>query len=274
MVRLLTLNTHAWIEENQHEKIEQLAQFINQNDFDVIALQEVNQSIQAETLSAAVMNCFHHVENNTVVKADNYAYVLRKLLHTEYYWTYIPVHVGYDKYDEGLAILSKTPIKEAFGAYISELLDYGNYRTRKLLGIKTAISGEDMWFVNGHYGWWHDDVEPFGPQWKQSLAAMNKHVGSLPAFIMGDFNNAAHVEGEGYSTVIQSGWHDCYELAAEKDEGHTVVKAIAGWEENQIKLRIDYVFSNREIPIQSSKVVLNGVDGPVVSDHFGVAVEI
>ncbi|WP_211746652.1 endonuclease/exonuclease/phosphatase family protein [Paenibacillus sp. Marseille-Q4541] len=273
-MKILTLNTHAWIEENQLVKIEQLAQFINEHDFDVIALQEVNQSMQEEALPASELTYFHEAEEGTVVKADNYAYVLRKQLHTEYYWTYIKVHVGFEKYDEGLAILSKTPIQEAFGSYVSDMRDYENYRTRKLLGIKTAISGKDTWFVNGHFGWWHDEEEPFERQWQHSLAVLDKHVDSLPAFIMGDFNNAAHIEGEGYTHVIQSGWHDCFELAAQKDEGYTVVKAIAGWEENKQKLRIDYVFSNRQIPVKTSKVVLDGAHSPIVSDHSGVAVEI
>lgn len=273
-MRLLTLNTHSWVEENQLEKIGHLAQYIREQDIDVIALQEVNQFKPEEVLPASELTCFHEAEENTVIRANNYAYVLRKQLHTEYYWTYIPVHAGYDKYDEGLAILSKTPIKEAFGAYVSDLRDYNNYRTRKLLGIKTSISGKDTWFVNGHFGWWHDEEEPFGPQWQNSLAVMDKHVGSLPAFIMGDFNNAAHIEGEGYSLVTQSGWYDCYHLAADKDEGFTVLKAIAGWEENKQKLRIDYIFSNRKLPVRSSKVVFNGTDQPVVSDHSGVAVEV
>lgn len=273
-MKLLTLNTHAWIEENQLEKIEQLAHFINEHDFDVIALQEVNQSMQEEALPASELTHFHQAEEGTIVRADNYAHVLRKQLKHEYYFTYIPVHVGYVKYDEGLAILSKTPIQEAFGAYVSDLRDYENYRTRKIVGIKTAVSGVDTWFVNGHFGWWHDEEEPFKPQWKHTLEAMDKYVGESPAFIMGDFNNAAHIEGEGYSLVTESGWYDCYELAADKDEGFTVVKAIAGWEGNKQKLRIDYVFSNRPVKVTSSKVVLDGVHSPIVSDHAGVAVEI
>ena len=273
-MKLLTLNTHAWIEENQLEKIEQLARFINEHQFDIIALQEVNQSIQEEALPDSELAYFYAADGNAVIKADNYAYVLRQHLHSEYYWTYIPVHIGYSKYDEGLAVLSKTPIKNAFSAYVSETEDYGNYRTRKILGIQTTVSGEDTWFINGHYGWWHDEDEPFEPQWNRSLAVMEKHVGSQCAFAVGDFNNAAHIEGEGYSYVKQSGWFDCYELAARKDDGHTVVKAIAGWEENKQHLRIDYVFANRKLPVRLSNVVLNGTTGPVVSDHFGVMVEI
>lgn len=271
-MKILTLNTHSWIEEDQLTKIDQLAEFIREEDFDIVALQEVNQSKTEAPLTESDLKEFYVTDHQAVIKADNYAHVLRKRIGRDYYWTYIPVHVGFDKYDEGLAILSKTPIVDAFEAYVSEMRDYGNYRTRKILGIKTQISGEETWFVNGHFGWWHDE-ESFKGQWDKSLAVLERTNG-LPAFIMGDFNNAAHLEGEGYEYVTHSGWHDCYELAEEKDEGHTVVKAIAGWENNKQKLRIDYVFSSRKLAVKSSKVVLDGRETPIVSDHSGVAVSL
>ena len=42
-MKLLTINVHAWIEENQDEKMETLAKVIAEKDYDVIAMQEVNQ---------------------------------------------------------------------------------------------------------------------------------------------------------------------------------------------------------------------------------------
>ena len=45
-MKILTLNTHAWAEEDQLNKISQLADFINTHQFDVISMQEVNQSMQ------------------------------------------------------------------------------------------------------------------------------------------------------------------------------------------------------------------------------------
>ncbi|MFD2699688.1 endonuclease/exonuclease/phosphatase family protein [Paenibacillus shunpengii] len=272
-MKILTLNTHAWMEEDQLTKMDQLAEFIRTEDFDIVALQEVNQSQREAPLSDDDLSPFYVTDDQALVKADNYAHVLREQIGQAYYWTYIPIHVGFEKYDEGLAFLSKTPILDAFEAYVSEMRDYENYRTRKILGIKTVISGEETWFVNGHYGWWHDD-ESFRGQWDNSLDVLKQKVKGQPAFIMGDFNNAAHLEGEGYDYVTQSGWHDCYELAEEKDEGYTVVKAIAGWENNKQKLRIDYVFSNRKLAVKSSKVVLDGKDSPIVSDHSGVSVTI
>ncbi len=49
-MKLLTLNCHSWQEENQIEKIQYLAKVIQEEEYDVIALQEVSQSIQAENV--------------------------------------------------------------------------------------------------------------------------------------------------------------------------------------------------------------------------------
>ena len=49
-MKLLTLNCHSWQEENQIEKIKYLAKTINEKDYDVIALQEIRQSIDAESI--------------------------------------------------------------------------------------------------------------------------------------------------------------------------------------------------------------------------------
>ena len=42
-MKLLTLNCHSWQEKEQLEKINHLAKVIKEQDFDVIALQEVSQ---------------------------------------------------------------------------------------------------------------------------------------------------------------------------------------------------------------------------------------
>lgn len=44
-MKLLTLNCHSWQEDNQIEKIKYLAKVIQEEEYDVIALQEVSQSI-------------------------------------------------------------------------------------------------------------------------------------------------------------------------------------------------------------------------------------
>ena len=47
MMKMLTLNTHSWLEECALEKLELLVETLIQKKYDIIALQEVNQSINA-----------------------------------------------------------------------------------------------------------------------------------------------------------------------------------------------------------------------------------
>ncbi|MFM9278024.1 endonuclease/exonuclease/phosphatase family protein [Paenibacillus jiagnxiensis] len=272
-MKLLTLNTHAWHEEHQLDKIGQLARFINEHRFDVIALQEVNQPMQDAPVTAEGLVHFTAAEHDAVIKHDNYAYLLQQKLDETYYWTWAPTHMSGRKYDEGVALLSRTPILETVSGYVSTGRDYASFRTRKIAGILTETGGAKTWFVSGHFGWWNDGEEPFRQQWDRAEAVL-RSCRSNPVFMMGDLNNAASVRDEGYDYVMQHGWHDLYEEAERRDEGYTVLKAIAGWENNTDNLRIDYILSSMPVRAKSSTVVLNGKTGPVVSDHFGVAAEL
>lgn len=49
-MKVLTLNTHSWLEDDQEAKLKVIAQEIAAGDYDLIALQEVNQSIAATTI--------------------------------------------------------------------------------------------------------------------------------------------------------------------------------------------------------------------------------
>lgn len=272
MMKIMTLNTHAWMEEDQFAKIAALADFINKSEFDVIALQEVNQSKDGAILPNDKLTGFVPAEEETVIREDNYAYVLRQQLKLPYHWTWIPVHQGFHKFDEGLAILTRAPILDTFGMYVSQITDYENYRTRKIVGVKTEAGGEEHWWVCGHFGWWQDE-EPFKGQWDCVQDKLDT-LKELPVYIMGDFNNVAEIRGEGYDYVVERGWTDLYITAAERDEGATVTKAIKGWDDNENRLRIDYIFANRPLQAKSCLVVMNGKRGEVVSDHYGVAAEV
>ena len=67
-MKILTLNTHAWAEEDQLNKISQLADFINTHQFDVISMQEVNQSIEESALSAEHLQHFISTDPDAVIK--------------------------------------------------------------------------------------------------------------------------------------------------------------------------------------------------------------
>ncbi|MFD3049855.1 exodeoxyribonuclease III, partial [Streptococcus agalactiae] len=47
MAKCLTLNTHSWMEVNALKKLFDLAEHIFREKYDIICLQEVNQSISS-----------------------------------------------------------------------------------------------------------------------------------------------------------------------------------------------------------------------------------
>ena len=90
--------------------------------------------------------------------------------------------------------------------------------------------------------------------------------------LMGDFNTDAINNPEDYKKILFQGLYDTYTDAIEKDNGITVGGNIDGWSKNKEDKRIDYIFSNRKIKVLSSKVIFNGKNHPVVSDHYGLEV--
>lgn len=280
-MKIITLNTHSIIEPDYENKLEIFAKMIKTEKPDVFALQEVNQSVAKPELTVFVENGYVPCKDLCpVIRMDNHALKLDRLLRSlgiEYYWTWIPLKIGYDIYEEGLAVFSRTPITEIKQFYISKSKTMSNWKTRKILGIKT----NGIWYHNVHMGWWDDLEEPFKEQWDM----VNKELNAVKRsedihFVMGDFNAPSGIRGEGYDYVKESGWFDTWEMAKVKDSGITVGKVIDGWRERMEEdmvtkgVRLDYIWVNKKIQVKNSRVVFNGEHYPVVSDHFGVVIEV
>ncbi|KXZ40419.1 maltose 6'-phosphate phosphatase [Alkalithermobacter thermoalcaliphilus JW-YL-7 = DSM 7308] len=261
-MKLLTLNCHSWQEENQIDKIKYIAKVIKQKKYDVIALQEVSQSINKGI-----------VYKN--IKEDNFALLLldelKKLTVDEYSLNWDFSHIGYDIYEEGVAILTKHPVIENTSFFVTNSNDTNFWKTRKILKSTIDYKGKNISFFSCHLGWWDDKEEPFKSQ-VDNLINQAKQENLF--FLMGDFNNDAHTKGEGYDYLIKKGLYDTYNIAKIKDDGITVKGKIAGWEKNKQGLRIDMIFVNKPVNIDYSKVIFNGENGEVVSDHFGVEIQV
>lgn len=271
-MKLLTLNTHSLEEENMEEKQKKFAETVAKLQPDVIALQEVNQSIAA----APVMELpaeLTMVQTEVPLKEDNHALAVFRLLKEngmDYNFAWLPVKVGYDKYDEGLAIFTKKPIIQTDSLLLSAEDNYEDWRTRKALQLFT----EDGRFVCVHMGWWKDAKEPFKWQWKK-LQEYLGHGGQI--YLMGDFNADSAVCGEGYDLILSDGWNDLYEETdVNKEGGFTVNKVIDGWKEGDTpgSMRIDYIFSNLPVHCKHMRTCFNGEDEEVISDHFGLFAEV
>lgn len=281
-MKILTLNTHSLQEENYSWKLQKFAEYIIKEKPDIIAMQEVNQSQSApladETLLEGYVVCG---QNKVSVRKDNHAAQAAKLLRDagmDISWTWISGKVGYDKYDEGMALISlNRKITNVDSFYISQCQDYQNWKTRKVLGIKTEQSQD--WFFTVHMGWWDDAEEPFAAQWETFQRRLEEKRKEGRIWLLGDFNSPAEVEDQGYDQIRASGWKDTWLMAQKKDDGITVPGVIDGWRDklkessgNVQGMRIDHIWCSQEMPIMESQVVFNGKKEPVVSDHFGVMI--
>lgn len=259
-MKVLTLNTHSWMNENQLEKINILVNKLLKERYDFIALQEVNQSINEKIVETSAFNPL-----NVGIKADNFALVVVEKLKEKglnYHWTYLPVHIGYEKYDEGHAILSLKPIEEIKSYPISLTVDYDDYKTRSNLGIKLG----NLEVISVHMGWEDDPYDPFIKQWEKFKEQLNP---SHDYLIMGDFNIKDH------SLVYESiKDYDVYHKAKIKRGYETVPSIIDGWERDDEKKRIDYILSTLHEDVEYYYSVFDGNNEAVISDHYGIEAKI
>lgn len=278
-MKILTINTHSLQEENYPEKLERFVEFIIREAPDIVAMQEVSQTADAPLMDPEELAGLVSAAGRIPIRTDNHAAQVARRLHragTPCSWTWLPVKLGYEKYDEGLALLTLgRSIRTVDQMRISKVNDYANWKTRAALGVQ--VEGRSDWFYTVHMGWWDDEDERFENQWKNlnSCVATKRICG--PVWLMGDFNAPDAVRGESYDTVAAAGWVDTYRAALNRDRGLTVPGVIDGWRDrlpaDAQGMRLDYIWCSREVPILSSRVVFDGTSEAVISDHFGVMIE-
>lgn len=133
-MKFLTLNTHSWMEKNPEQKFQLLLQDILENSYDLICFQEINQEITSAQVETGPL--YQPLPSAEPIHQDHYVRLLVEKLadHDQnYYWTWAYNHIGYDRYHEGVAILSKTPI-EAREILVSDVDDPTDYHTRREIG--------------------------------------------------------------------------------------------------------------------------------------------
>ena len=82
---------------------------------------------------------------------------------------------------------------------------------------------------------------------------------------------------EGYETILSSSFkasRQLYRSQKETKGTYTVGPGIDGWTDNQVPLRIDYVFASPEWDIQRLHVIFDDQNKPHVSDHYGLEAEL
>lgn len=121
------------------------ADWLDKNDYDIVALQEVNQTQNREIVNLAELNTYIPSNEDISIKNNNHLLRIIGILQARgknYYWTWTPIKLGYNKYDEGIGIISKYRPKEVKEFYLTKSKDYNNWKVRKVIGIKVEIEGK------------------------------------------------------------------------------------------------------------------------------------
>ncbi len=266
-MKLLTLNLHSYLDDNWQNKLKVFTDFIIRELPDVVALQEVNQPLESDMYFFD--GRLNIKEFGLPLRENNYGIKILEILRGEslnYYYVWLGIKESYGRFEEGLGFLIKGAPEDFSVIQMSNTQSKDNWKKRMALGVYF----KGILFCNVHMGRWDDEEEPFKTHW-QNLEEKLTDNGKI--FLMGDFNSPVSTPSQGYDCVISSGWKDTYELALNKDEGHTVGGIIDGWRDCKndfTKERIDYIFTNYSCKVQSSYTVFNGKSEEIISDHFGV----
>jgi len=247
------------MEKDYENKLQIFVDAIIKHEVDIVALQEIMQPVDGVASKRAHINC-----GKIPLKIGNHALNIVNELSkrgVKYNFAWLGFKRSYDKFDEGLAILTPHEITEIKVLTLTPFDDYYNWKTRKAIGVK--VFGQ--WFYSVHLGWW----DSFKEEFERLSAAIS---GNDLAWLMGDFNSIADERDKGYDFVVSNGWYDTYLLAVSKDGGITASKGIDGWDGENAEIRIDYIFSNKRTVIESSLVIFNGKNEQVISDHYGIII--
>ena len=255
-LKILILNLHCYQEDNQDYKFSQIAKAINELNADVVCLQEV-----AELWNDGAGDW----ESNSA-KIINDRLAVPYHIHTD--WS----HLGFNKYREGVAILSKYPLTRPDARYVSGSHDVYSIHSRKVVAaqIKVPYMGRVNVF-SAHLSWWEDGfAEQFQRLCEWAEAKRSAQVSAT--LLCGDFNITAG--SEGYHLVVDAHQYDDQYLAANSEGLFEKIFRVNDpyWQDYPADdYRIDYIFLNKtsELRVTSAKVLFTGQDYGRVSDHCG-----
>jgi maltose 6'-phosphate phosphatase len=208
---------------------------------------------------------------------SNAAKIIRDRLHRHYHLYTDWSHLGFDRYREGVAVLSKYEFIMKDAGYVSSSDDVYSINARKVVMVQVHVPY--MGVVNvfsAHLSWLSDG---FLEQFERLRAwAKHKHGDHLAAtFLCGDFNVKAG--SEGYKAVVRTQEYEDQFLAV---TGWSVFEKVFRQPAANIDRylakdgRIDYIFLQKGSPLQavSARELFTDHDRyGRVSDHVGYCVE-
>ena len=253
---ILILNLHCYQEEDQDRKLTQIAAAIDDLQVGVVCFQEVAEN-------------WNQGEGD---RASNAARIingrLRHPLHICTDWS----HLGFDRHREGVAILSRYPIMQHHGRYVSNGNDIHNIHSRKVLMARLRIPY--MGLVNVfsvHLSWWEDG---FQTQFQRLAAWAHAEAleGGGTSLLCGDFNVTPGSAGYRYAVEEKQYEDQC--LAVHQAGLFQQLDRINDphWRNFPgADCRVDYIFMRKgeALAVTSARTLFTDQDYGRVSDHCG-----
>ncbi len=274
---ILTLNLHSYQEfkaqgDTVAERLQKheplfncIATAITDLNVDIVCLQEVAEA-RTEPLTKpygqAPGNAANRI-NIRIANGDKY--------HLIQDWS----HYAWDAWREGIAILSKHPIRNTSSRYVTANQSKTWWKSRNILLAQVEVPSAGLLNIfSVHTGWWNDEEEPAQPQLDNLRAWADAEQTSDVAatFLCGDFN--APTGGPGYAYWQSAAeYSDQYLLANPNGMfDPTIEGPIDGWQTKSPGQRIDYIFLKNVTPfkVQKARTIFTPSDYGRVSDHAGV----
>ena len=259
-LKAMTLNLHTYQEAEQQRKFTQIARAIGELAVDIVCLQEVGE----------------HWNDGAGDWASNAARIINDQLPRPYHLHTDWSHLGFDRYREGLAILSRHPFAYTDSGYVSDQQDPFDIHSRKV--VMAQIRVPHMGLVNvysAHLSW---PADGFYPQFErlQQWAETRQTPEVAGTLLCGDFNIAAG--SEAFRHVVDTGaFEEQFMKILQPREFHRVFRERRG---DPMRVlagngRIDFIWLNtgsRLRAISAEEIFTPGRYGRV-SDHTGYVVE-
>ncbi|WP_448374284.1 endonuclease/exonuclease/phosphatase family protein [Fervidobacterium sp.] len=273
-MKILTLNLHTY-QELPFEKEdtlgsflkkyrpiqETIANFIAEKDIDFAFFQEVGQYIDDVS----------DIELYSVsIKKSNYVRILSEILSEKgrnYYFTWDVSHYGFGVWEEGLGILSKYPIVEFEGRYVSRKHDLNTFYSRKIIRARAYVGNNTTDLYCVHFNW---KEEGFADEFLNVVKWLEE-VGNEDFVIAGDFNvpyGSAEYELVINTKVLGKRLIDTWVVAnSDRPDQPTFCGDVI----SDNSARIDYVIVPDSWKVNSAEIVFDKIR---VSDHMGIFCEV
>ncbi len=217
-LRVMTYNIHVGIGMDKNLDLKRIAEVINAERPDLVALQEVDRGVE-------------RTQRVDQIKE------LARLTKMDYAFAH---NLNFQGGQYGVAVLSRTPILS---------LDHRRYQhlreaeRRGFIRVEVEVRGQRISFVNTHLDYQHDDNRLF--EAVQMLAAL--HAKGPPVIVAGDFNDEP--KGSTYKRMLE-GFVDAWTASGAAGEGLT-------YPADKPSKRIDFIFhgAGGGFSVKSARVV-------------------